>query len=605
GDSNGSIYANGIGGDGNYTYLWEDITNPGITLSTDSAISSLEAGTYNCYVTDGCGCISMDTYTLTEPNGISLNIDSLTDITIYGGSDGSIYISSTGGSGLLSTSWTSDNGFSSNNEDITNLLSGFYYIEITDSNSCTYLDTIELTEPSSLWMNLDLATNASCFDSCNGALNITANGGDSTYTYTWTGPNGFTSTNDDLTNLCDGAYIITVDDGITTLTDTFNVYQPQAITSNLLVDSIMCHNDVAQAEINVWGGTQPLIYNWSNGGNSYITTVSSGAHSINVTDQNGCSISHSFSLTNPDSIISTTTSTSINCSGGNDGSASISIISGGAPPYAYLWSNGQTTNIATGLSAGTYSCTITDANGCLDSASVDVVEPDEIISITSSIDASCYNYCDGSVSVTTTGGIPPYSYVWTNGQSTQTATGLCAGSYNVTITDDNSCSVIHSAIVNEPNPLLINIWINGSDLVATNGFSTYQWYTASGTLIPGATSEIFNPSSMGEYYVSVTDSNGCSENSLIIDYNISGLNSLDQSIKIYPNPTNGFLTIEGTHAINSITVMTSIGNQLLKVENNNNEVSSTKLDLSTFAKGIYFIQIKQNNQIVNYRIVLQ
>jgi len=141
--------------------------------------------------------------------------------------------------------------------------------------------------------------------------------------------------------------------------------------------------------------------------------------------------------------------------------------------------------------------------------------------------------------------------------------------------------------------------------VATNGFSTYQWYTASGTLIPGATSEIFNPSSMGEYYVSVTDSNGCSENSLIIDYTISGLSSFDQSIKIYPNPTSGFLTIEGTNAINNITVMTSIGNQLLKVENNNNEVSSTKLDLSTFAKGIYFIQIEQNNQIMNYRIVLQ
>ncbi|MDA0890275.1 MAG: T9SS type A sorting domain-containing protein, partial [Bacteroidetes bacterium] len=168
----------------------------------------------------------------------------------------------------------------------------------------------------------------------------------------------------------------------------------------------------------------------------------------------------------------------------------------------------------------------------------------------------------------------------------------------------NSCSAINSTIVNEPSPLLINVNINGASLVATSGFVTYQWYTASGTPIAGATSEIFNPSSMGGYYVVVTDGN-CEDTSSTINYTISGLSNLDQSIKIYPNPTNGLLTIEGTNANHNITVMTFIGNQLLKVENNSNEGSSTKLDLSTFAKGIYFIQIEQNNQIMNYRIVLQ
>ena len=452
-------------------------------------------------------------------------------------------------------------------------------------------------------MNLDLIINASCFDSCNGTLNVTANGGDSTYMYNWTGPNGFTSTNNNLDNLCNGTYIITVYDGITTLTDTFNIYQPQPITANLSVDSIICHNGTSQAEINVWGGTQPLIYNWSNGSNSYITTVASGTYSISVTDQNGCYISQFFSLTNPDPIINTTTSTTVSCFGENNGSAGINTTNGGTAPYSYLWSDGQNTNIASGLFAGTYYCTITDINGCSDYISVDVLEPDEIINTTSSIDASCYDNCDGSISITTNGGTPPYIYTWDDGQTTQTATGLCAGFYNVTITDANNCSTINSAVVNEPNPILINILINGNSLIATSGFSSYQWYNANGTLIPGATSEIFNPTSMGEYYVVVTNNN-CEETSYVINYNINGLNNLNQSIKIYPNPTNGFLTVETSSAVN-LTFMTYIGNELLEVENNHNELNSTKLDLSTFAKGIYLMKIEQNNQIMNYKIILQ
>ena len=585
-------------GSGDYIYAW----NNG---DTNNTISNLNAGNYYCIVTDmnWQECSDSIGFLISEPNPITILIDSISNISTYGSNDGLIYISSTGGSGMLSAIWTSDNGFSSNNEDIINLEAGFYYLEITDNNLCSYLDTVELTQPSSLWMNLDLIINASCFDSCNGTLNVTANGGDSTYMYNWTGPNGFTSTNNNLNNLCNGTYIITVYDGITTLTDTFNIYQPQPITANLSVDSIICHNGTSQAEINVWGGTQPLIYNWSNGSNSYITTVASGTYSISVTDQNGCYISQFFSLTNPDPIINTTTSTTVSCFGENNGSAGINTTNGGTAPYSYLWSDGQNTNIASGLFAGTYYCTITDINGCSDYISVDVLEPDEIINTTSSIDASCYDNCDGSISITTNGGTPPYIYTWDDGQTTQTATGLCAGFYNVTITDANNCSTINSAVVNEPNPILINILINGNSLIATSGFSSYQWYNANGTLIPGATSEIFNPTSMGEYYVVVTNNN-CEETSYVINYNINGLNNLNQSIKIYPNPTNGFLTVETSSAVN-LTFMTYIGNELLEVENNHNELNSTKLDLSTFAKGIYLMKIEQNNQIMNYKIILQ
>ncbi len=601
GDSNGCINTNTIGGDGSYTYIWSNGENT-------ANICNLPAGNYTCLITDGCGCTEFLNITISQPDQISVNIDSLNNISIYGNNDGSIYISTYGGSGLHNINWNNNIGFASNNEDVSNLLAGFYYLEITDINLCNYEDTIELTQPSSLWVNLDLAINTSCFDSCDGTLNITANGGDSTYIYSWYGPNGFTSNNNNLSNLCAGTYIITVNDGITTIADTFNIIQPYQLTSNLSVDSIVCYNGSAQAEINVWGGTQPLIYSWSNGGNSYLTTVNSGTYSISVSDQNGCSIIHSFALLNPDSIISTTSSTNINCFGGNNGSVSISIISGGTASYNFSDNDGltyQSTNTFINLSAGNYSFLIIDANGCLDSTSANINEPYEMISTTTSINASCYDSCNGSTGVTINGGTPPYSYLWNNGQSTQNILSLCAGFYNITITDSNNCLSTSSAIINVPAPLLINIWIDGNTLVASNGFSSYQWYENSNNPILGANDSILNPINTGLYSVVVTDTNGCSEESYRINYSISSIDDYYLMTKIYPNPTNGLLTIEANYPINNITVINSLGNQLLEVENIKEEGSSKIVDLSTFAKGIYFIEIEQNNQILNYRIVLQ
>ena len=591
----GQISSSISGGVNPYFFSWNNNTN-------SNNIDSICAGTYTLTITDNNNCIESLSSTIIEPNPISINIDSLFNITNYDGNDGAIYISPNGGSGQLSINWSNDNGLLSNNEDISNLIAGFYYLEIIDTNNCSYTDTIELNQPSSLWMNLDFSVNTSCFDSCNGKINISVNGGDSSYIFTWTGPNNFTSNNEDLTNLCYGEYIIILDDGITILTDTFNIYQPQPIISTLIVDSILCHNDSTQAEINIWGGTQPFSYNWSNGSNNYFTNYGSGNHSIQVIDINGCMITDSFSLINPDSIISINNVSNTSCFGGNDGNVVINVLSGGNPDYSYSNDNGvtyQSSNIFNNLTAGNYTFLVSDINGCLSSTSAIIMEPDAINSNTNSVDASCYGYCDGIVSVNASGGTPPYSYSWSNGNN-----NLCAGFYNVTITDFNNCIAINSAIVNEPNPILINIWIDENNLVATSGFSSYQWYLSDGTLIPGATSNIFEPSSIGEYYVMVTN-NDCEETSYTIDYNISGLEILENKIKIYPNPTNGIINIKTINDINNITILNYLGNQLLRVENKNNNQDIKRIDLSNFVKGIYFIQIEHNNQLSIFKITLQ
>ena len=159
-------------------------------------------------------------------------------------------------------------------------------------------------------------------------------------------------------------------------------------------------------------------------------------------------------------------------------------------------------------------------------------------------------------------------------------------------------------LVNEPNPLLINVYLIGNSLVATSGFTSYQWYNANGTIINGETSEVFYPPSIGEYYVVVTQGN-CEETSYTIEYNISNINNYKENITIYPNPTTGLITIEGNHTNSKISILNSLGHQLIDIPNREGQENSRKLDLSDLANGIYFIQIEDNKQIFNYRIVLQ
>ena len=494
---------------------------------------------------------------------------------------------------------------------------GTYSCTITDVNFCDATINLIITEPIEIAITLtptDLTTSGAN----DGIVTSMVSGGIPPYTYDWTGSNGYTNAVGpiDINGLASGIYTLNV-------TDSANCQQSMIAAINdpgcaIVITEISsvqlaCNGDSADWQWTNSGGILPysntvvnslgsVVYTFSGSSGSALLTA--GTYTVLVTDSVGCSSSLNTAITEPTLLTTTTSFINVSCFGGSDGTAT-ATPSGGSTPYSYFWSNGQTGQTATGLAPGTYTCTITDVFGCIaTTSSVTITQPSAITATISTTNVSCFGGSNGSAAAFVTGGTAPYTYLWSNGQTTQTANGLSAGTYSCAITDANNCSVINSTIIYEPNPLLINVNINGASLVATSGFVTYQWYAATGTPIAGATSEIFNPSSMGGYYVVVTDGN-CEDTSSTINYTISGLSNLDQSIKIYPNPTNGLLTIEGTNASYNITVMTFIGNQLLKVENNSNEGNSIKLDLSTFAKGIYFIQIEQNNQIMNYRIVLQ
>ena len=381
------------------------------------------------------------------------------------------------------------------------------------------------------------------------------------------------------------------------------ITEPSIVTIVSIADTAICYNGTALASAYVYGGIYPYQIIWSNGSNNTSTILPSGIHSVSISDANGCVATKNITIYQKDSIIITSDIDSISCNGIQDGSIDLNIINGGIPPFQYS-NNGSTfqnSNSFYNLGAGYHSYTVIDANGCIDSTSIYLNQPSALIDTISTINVTCFGECDGTATITTYGGRSPYSYDWGIANSNN----LCAGLYNVTTTDDNGCLKTNAIIINEPNPIIVTISLNGNTIEATSGFNNYQWYDENNNSINGATNDKFSPTSQGEYYVEVIDSNGCVSTSLSIFVVINFMNENVIELNIFPNPTLGELTIESTKKLNNITVLNSEGKRVIILDNNSTFEKQTKIDLSPFTKGLYYIQIKLNNQLINHRIILQ
>jgi gliding motility-associated-like protein len=272
-------------------------------------------------------------------------------------------------------------------------------------------------------------------------------------------------------------------------------------------------------DLSVSGGTQPYTYAWSNGSiNEDLSNLVAGTYTVNIIDANGCLDSVSVVVSQPlDSLSSNASVTQqVSCFGGNDGSIDLTI-NGGTAPYGVAWSNGAITQDISGLAAGTYTVDITDANGCTTSQTVVVQEPAQPLSLqqNTSVQVSCYGGNDGSIDITAFGGTAPYDFQWSNGEITEDVAGLSAGSYTVTITDANGCTLNQSFVINQPTtPLavsgttLVGDCINniGGDinLIVGGGTAPYSYNWSN-----GATTQNLNNLPSASYTVTVTDANGC------------------------------------------------------------------------------------------------
>ena len=359
--------------------------------------------------------------------------------------------------------------------------------------------------------------NASCPTFCDGSATVSISGGTGPYNILWSNA----QTTATASNLCPGAYWVTLSDANgCTFSDTVNIIQAfTGVGSNISAAS--CANVCnGQATANPTGGTAPYTYMWSNGQTTQTATnLCAGNFTVTITDANGCTTTVPVSITTSFTI-SIPSSQNNPCYNDCLGQATALAV-GGTAPYIYAWNNSQNTQIATGLCQGTYIVIITDANGCSSSDTVQITEPPELLdTITGSV-VSCTSLCDGTVTVTPSGGVPPYTFLWNDGahQTSSTATGLCPGTYIVVITDSAGCQQTDSALISaslftppisvtaSPDTLLASQSSNLTSIPA-GGYS-YLWTPATGLSNATIANPVATPQVTTTYIVTVTDVNGC------------------------------------------------------------------------------------------------
>ncbi|MFK7949986.1 MAG: SprB repeat-containing protein, partial [Saprospiraceae bacterium] len=420
---------------------------------------------------------------------------------------------------------------------------GNYRIDVTDNIGCVtnsaFVDMTACTSPCSTFlMGGGITSNyngadISCDGASDGSIVIMPTGGNYPYTYSWSV--NVTSTDSIATNLNDDSYSVTVTDADgCTIDTTISLTQPSSVFTGPGFSSPLCSGDSTGM---VWaqslgGGTPPYTFTWSNGvtgTNDTIFNLPAGTYAYTVTDANGCTGQGSTTLGNPPVLNGNFTSVNnATCEGINDGDATI-VGTGGTGAYSYTWAHDAAliTSTASNLGVGTYYVTITDDNGCSYKDSV-AIAATLVVSATSVVtDVNCFGGNDGEVLVTplTSGGAPnlPYSYSWSPNSTeiTNNATGLTVGNYMYTVTDNVGCIYIDSAMVNQPDSLIItnisttDVLCNGDTtgtitVSAANGAGGYMYDWGNGN----TDSTLMNVGA-GTYTVTVTDANGCVD-SLII-----------------------------------------------------------------------------------------
>jgi len=697
GVDNGSIQISPSGGTAPYTFSWT-ATNGGTIpagQNTSQNLSGLSAGTYTITVTDNNACTFSDSYTITEPNQLTISLDNFSNISCNGGSDGELVVQFDGGTPnyvfTLNGTTATPTSSSGNLYTFSGLGAGSYILTVTDANSCAVTPTEitqTLSEPAALAVSINnftlacfgdtngvidgiisggtppyviindqtgtainipvanggafsfnnlpvgnytftindnksntggtgcsttvaanvtepaeltasaVATNISCFGNADGSIQITPSGGTSPYTFSWTATNSGTipasqNTSQNLSGLSPGTYTVTVTDNNTcTFSDSYTITEPAAINLAATVSTfnsgtgtpinISC-NGASDGFINLTpsGGTTPYRFQWTatNGGvipsgqvnDQNLSGLVKGTYSVVVSDANNCSISSTDYILEEPRLLSGSAAvvqnnqcfsgtlgiieTTIDNTGSVDGVNYTYTISGANLPTGYT--TVETTTALTqqfqNLPAGTFTVTVTDANGCAFTTTPQTIsQPSTPITISETIsdfngfNISCFGQTDASITLSVTGGTPgsgasSYTYQWTSpsgatvpaGQATTNSlSGIGSGVYEVIITDGTGvCSITQTYTITEPADITLggttsdynsfgvsaagatdgSIDLNVNGGVSSQAYS-FAWSTTNGTIPPGQ-AILEDPSglSAGTYDVLVTDANGCTE----------------------------------------------------------------------------------------------
>ncbi|MGB6035630.1 MAG: gliding motility-associated C-terminal domain-containing protein, partial [Cryomorphaceae bacterium] len=527
GAGDGTIELTPSGGAEPYDFDW---TGPDGFSSLSEDLADLEAGVYDVFVLDANGCEGTAQVEIFEPAEISLNLIA-TNIDCFGAADGTITLTTAGGTAPLDFSWLGPNGFTSGSQNLSGLEPGDYEVTVSDANGCSVTDMVSVSENPELTVTVE-TFNSNCQQS-DGLAVATAAGGTGDLVFSWVDVNGVEiSQNDSLINVPGGTYEVTVFDELGCSVQVIAVISDDNGTLNGSVTNPTCSGDSDGAiDTELTGGTAPFIYEWTDG-NGFtsdqqdIANLIAGTYTLTITDVNGCVFSETFEVIDPPAITAVVNFSGVSCVG-SDGTINLSVQNATAPTNIdWIGPDGFTGNgtILSDLEAGNYSYTITDALGC--SRTGTVVLPDApSITITETVtNIDCAGDANGAVDISVSGGAPPLQFLWTGpdgfSATAEDISDLSPGEYSVTVTDQFTCSESLTLTVTEPDSILVNITVTEPDCNQANGSleATITGGTITLDYIIVWTDELGNPISSdalienlasGNYGWSVTDDNGC------------------------------------------------------------------------------------------------
>ena len=560
GGNNGSITQTAIGGTGLITYNIQ----PGNQTNTTGIFNNLVANNYTITATDVNNCSQTTTITITAPTQIVFNNPTITNVSCFGGNNGSITQTATGGSGIISYNIQPTNQ-SNTAGTFNNLAANNYTITATDVNGCSITTQLSITEPTQIQITNISNTAPTCVPGNDGSITITATGGTPTYQYNNGGANQISNI---INNVGAGNYIVTVTDSkgcTTTGTTSLITPNPPNIVSVQKTSATCIPGNDATATITASSGTAPYTYS-SNGitfqNSNLFTGLANTTYTIIVKDANGCT---SSSVININAGVLPTISglitTNILCNGNATGSIQTQISSGvGVLTYQLLPNNvTNTTGVFSNLPASSYTITVTDVNGCSSVSSTTITQPQALqftnVSFSGTI---CNGNSNGTINAPTVGGtgnitysilpsanfVPPSSFNNLIGNIT----------YTVTATDANNCSISTTIFISQPNAITINSFVvkniscfnlnNGKLTVTASGGVGALTFSISPNVQINSTG-IFNGLSAGNYTATVVDANGCSVTSTFNILNPAPikLDTIFSSNVICNNQSNGKITI--------------------------------------------------------------
>ena len=460
--------------------------------------------------------------------------------------------------------------------------------------------------------NVPLATTVVTDVNCNGiptgAIDLSVTGGTPGYTYLWSN----NATTQDISALAAGSYTVTITDITPCSTaTTVTITQPTALALTTSATNLSC-NGSGDGAINSTpaGGTPGYSYFWSNGDTAQdLNGIAAGAYVMTLTDAHGCTLADTQIVTEPAAIMIGDTVDLPTCNGDTDGVVIVLPSGGSGSGYLYQWSTGSTTNSSGPIGAGAYMVIVTDGSGCSTLDTLVMNEPALVSIGDTANDPLCPGGATGAITLIPAGGTPSYSYSWSNGDTTQSISSLLAGSYAVTVTDNNGCMDSDTITLDDPAAIVAS-GTTGDDTGSSNGTIDLTASGGTGNLSylwsNGATTQDLSGLAAGTYSVTITDANGCTDvQSFTVDLVIAVGQTLNADVRVVPNPFEAAFTVQ-------LAVLGNASAQLLLTDLNGrllwemgNVTATQVLAEPALPAGIYFLEVRVGDQSKTIKLMRQ